>query len=284
MNKGDVTFQEKLNELRMSIPHPNRRGQVFVLVEGDSDIKLFRKLLPSDNCNVESIPGGKFKLEEAVKHLLESLADNTDLIIGIRDADFIKLNQQPYNTPQMFLTDYHDIEIMLLADEEVFKDFLFEYTNLGASQHTQLKEDVFHTIRYIGYLQWLNDQEDLRLKFESGFVDLIKFDDKDIDLQKHTERVISKSGKKEELEPTTLINQIKELEQNNSNIDMLQLTSGHDILKTLAAYFNQKHEGKGLKEEMLASTLRVRFTIESFQKTTLYTQLKQWFDQHNITM
>jgi hypothetical protein len=284
MNKGDVTFQEKLNELRMNIPHPNRRGQVFVLVEGDSDIRLFGKLLSSDNCNVESIPGGKFKLEEAVENLLHHFERQTDLIIGIRDADFIKLNGQPYDKSQMFLTDYHDMEIMLLADKAVFKDFLFEYTRLGADQHAQLKEDIFHTIRYIGYLQWLNDQEDLRLKFESGFVDLIKFDDKDIDLQKHTERVISKSGKKEELEPTTLINQIKELEQNHPDIDMLQLTSGHDILKTLATYFNQKHEGKGLKEEMLASTLRVRFTIECFQKTALYAQLKQWFDQHNITM
>jgi len=43
MRKKDITFQEKFNELRLDISHPNSKGKTFVLVEGDSDIRLFRK-------------------------------------------------------------------------------------------------------------------------------------------------------------------------------------------------------------------------------------------------
>ena len=44
MNKADITYQDKLNELRLDISHPNSSGINFVFVEGDTDIRLFRKL------------------------------------------------------------------------------------------------------------------------------------------------------------------------------------------------------------------------------------------------
>jgi len=45
MRKQDITFQDKLNELRLDIAHPNNKGIAFVLLEGDSDIRLFRNYL-----------------------------------------------------------------------------------------------------------------------------------------------------------------------------------------------------------------------------------------------
>ena len=79
MRKQDITYQDKLNELRLDISHPNNKGIAFVLLEGESDIRLFRKLFDLDNCKVEAIPGGKFKLEACV----DELANIYPLIIGI---------------------------------------------------------------------------------------------------------------------------------------------------------------------------------------------------------
>ena len=74
----NVTYQDKLNELRLDIIHPKSKGKVFVCVEGESDVRLFRKFFNLDHCKVECIPGGKFKLEECVIELVKVY----QLIIG----------------------------------------------------------------------------------------------------------------------------------------------------------------------------------------------------------
>ena len=116
MNRQEVTYQEKLNQIRMDLNHPNTQGKVFVLVEGESDIRLYRKLFNDAICKVEIVPGGNVKLESCVADISSSYP----LAIGIRDADFIHLSSEAYNKVNMFLTDYHDIEMTMIADEDTF--------------------------------------------------------------------------------------------------------------------------------------------------------------------
>lgn len=66
MTKRDITYQDKLNELRMDIKHPNNDGVVFVLVEGETDIRLYRKLFDENTTKVECVPGGNPTVEKAV--------------------------------------------------------------------------------------------------------------------------------------------------------------------------------------------------------------------------
>ena len=146
MRRSTITYQEKLNELRMDLPNPNNRGKTLVLVEGDSDIRLFRKLFDADHCKVENIPGGKFKLEDCVEELIRSYP----LVIGIRDADFEHLKSSSYSKSNMFLTDYHDIEVTMLAQKEILHAFLFEYTGMEKSGHLDFREKVLQSIKSVG--------------------------------------------------------------------------------------------------------------------------------------
>ena len=43
MTSKDITYQDKLNELRLDTSHPNSTGLVFILLEGESDIRLFKQ-------------------------------------------------------------------------------------------------------------------------------------------------------------------------------------------------------------------------------------------------
>lgn len=43
MKREDITYDEKINGLRLDISHPNSNGVNFIFVEGESDIRLFRK-------------------------------------------------------------------------------------------------------------------------------------------------------------------------------------------------------------------------------------------------
>ena len=106
MQRGDISYQEKLNELRLDITHPYSKNINYVFVEGKSDIRLFRKLFNLDTCKVETIPGGNPKLEECTSELLSFHTS----VLGIRDADFIHLSDDEYAKNGMFLTDCHDIE------------------------------------------------------------------------------------------------------------------------------------------------------------------------------
>ena len=44
MNKANVSYQERLDELIFDIKSLNGKAHVFILVEGESDVRLFRKL------------------------------------------------------------------------------------------------------------------------------------------------------------------------------------------------------------------------------------------------
>ena len=278
MNEGDITYQDKLSELRLDISHPNSSGKNFILVEGKSDIKLFRKFFNLTKCKVENIPGGNPKLEECVSNLVQIYP----LVIGIRDADFIKLDNTEYSKQNMFLTDFHDIEMTMLAQNVVLNALVFEFTSLPKEKHLKFRNDIIKSIKMVSYLKWLNHKENLKLIFSSGFQDLISFTNLEIDFSQYLKRVISKSE-------NALIKDEEIIKEKISNLislepDMMQLTNGHDILNTFASFFRKEAKHKGLNDENLASSFRMAFTLEHFQETNLSDNLKQWSLENNTTL
>lgn len=277
MIRSDITFQEKLNELRLDIKHPNSRGLVFVLVEGKSDIKLFRKLFDLENCKVENVPGGNLKLEECVDLLIETYP----LIIAIRDADFIRLNQdERYPKHHIFLTDQHDIEMTMLFQEEILNALIFECTNLTQDKHQIFRNKMMDLIKSIGLLKWLNDRENLKLKFKPAFHDLIKFDDNTIDMAQFINRVLSKS-------PNAVVNDKEELKQKielleQRNPDLYQLTNGHDLLKVFAKFFREKQNQRSITDEDLASSIRMLFSTTHFSNTHIFYEISNWESTNGI--
>lgn len=276
MKKADISYQEKLNELRLDISHPNSNGISFILLEGDTDIRLFRKLFNLDNCKVENIPGGNKKLEECV----QTLVNIYPLIIGIRDADFIRINDSEYLINNMFLTDLHDIEMTMLNFESILNAIVFEYSNLDKSQHLAFKFKLLDVIKHISYLKLLNDRENLELTFSSGFQDLISFANQKIDLDQYLDRVIAKSPNALIKDKDILKVKIDAIEQQDP--DLLQITNGHDLINSFAKYFREEEKRNGFSGENLEATLRMLFNIDFFSRTNLYQQLDNWKNQNNV--
>ncbi|WP_339875659.1 hypothetical protein [uncultured Algoriphagus sp.] len=276
MKKSDISYQEKLNELRLDISHPNSKGLSFILLEGETDIRLFRKLFNLNNCKVENIPGGNIKLEECVQNLVNIYP----LIIGIRDADFIRINKSEYLLNNMFLTDLHDIEITILNFEPILNAIVFEYSNIKKDNHLIIKNEFIETIKHISFLKLLNDKDNLELNFSSGFQDLISFSNKKIDFEQYLNRVIAKS-------PNAVIKDKDKLKEmiiliENSEPDLLQITNGHDLLNSFAKYFREEEKRNGVKGENLEATLRMLFNIDFFKHTNLYQKLNDWQNQNNV--
>jgi len=276
MRLEDITYQEKYNELRLDISHPKSKGKTYIFVEGDSDIKLFRKFFNIEICKVERIPGGNNKLEECVSNLMNIYP----LIIGIRDADFIHLKNEKYDLPNMFLTDYHDIETTMISQNIILNALVFEFTNLPKDEHINLRDNILFSIRKIGYLKLLNDIKNFELDFSVGFQDLISFANQDINFNEYLRRVISKSKNAKVTDENLLQKEVEKLYELNP--DLLQLTNGHDLLKAFAKYFREEEKIKGLSDEDLARAFRMMFTVEHFSKTQLYSSIKEWEETNDI--
>jgi hypothetical protein len=270
MIKSDITYQDKLNELRLDISHPNNNGINFIFVEGETDIRLFRKFFNLDKCKVENIPGGNSKLEECV----DTLINVYPFIIGIRDSDFIRLEESPYEKRNMFLTDFHDIEISMLSHEPILNSLVFEYAKLPKDKHIELREKVIESIISIGYLKWLNFKENLEFDFTAGFHDLISFVNQDIDFEQYVDRVLSKSKNARPISKEVIFEKVDKLRALNP--DKMQLTNGHDLLNAFAKYFREECQQKGLSGENLACSVRMLFNYNFFAETNLYSELAEW--------
>ena len=276
------TYNEKIGELHLRLSEPNERKFVFIFVEGESDIRLFRQLFDGEKCKIEHIPGGNPKLEECVATLIGTHS----LIIGIRDADFLHLNEEEgYSKQNMFLTDSHDIEMTMLSQNTILDAFVFEFTEILKSEDAiAFLTKIMKSFEMVSYLKWLNDKESLCLNFAStSFLNLISFESFDTNFSQYLMRVFSKSPNaiiKDEQLIREKITSLMELEPN-----LLQLTNGHDLLKVLAKYFKEKTKHTWLdNDKIIASTLRIAFTSTHFQATNLYQELENWSLENGVVI
>ena len=97
-----------------------------LLVEGITDQKLYAKLIDGGNTKVEMVHGGV----ESLRNAISTLILETKQVIGIRDADFLHLDNQQESIAGFFLTDVHDAEMMLLSCDMAFKSIVAEYIPL----------------------------------------------------------------------------------------------------------------------------------------------------------
>jgi hypothetical protein len=278
MRKQDITYQQKLNELRLDIGHPNNKGLTFVLVEGESDIRLFRKLFNLDFCKVENVPGGKIKLEECVAQLVDAYS----FIFGIRDADFLHMGANPYMKRNMFLTDFHDLEMSIIAVDEIFSALLFEHTTIPKADHASIRSNIFKSIEKISLLKWLNEIEDLEISFEAGFQDLISFQKLDIDFSRYFSRLLSKSPNAKEADPDVILNKIDRLR--NMNPKQFQLCNGHDFMKAASYFINSIGSTKNVTHESITRAFRMAYKNEYFTRTDLFLNTKAWADTNSCSI
>ena len=83
------TLAQKLTEIRLSITHPNNVNKAFILLEGDSDIKLFRSLFLDSSTDTTKLDGK----DMAINALVELNKEYSSKVVAIVDADFDHLKE-----------------------------------------------------------------------------------------------------------------------------------------------------------------------------------------------
>jgi Protein of unknown function (DUF4435) len=276
MRAQDYTYENKIDELRLEIRHPNNRGKVFILVEGESDVKLYRKFY--DVSKIERIPGGNTKVIDAL-NLFCTLSNS---FIGIRDADFMNVLDQTNTTQNLFLTDVHDLEMLICANDEVFSSILNELCPMVLANHRQLKTQLLKSLRFISYCRLYNELANLELTFKNvGFGDLFNPTTFEIDKTAFVEKLLEQSPNTRLTDVATIIDEAENLE--NPNHDLLQLCNGHDFIKVMALYISSQRN-KGVSSELITSHFRTAYHLSHFKGTQLYAQTNNWATQNNCVL
>jgi len=274
-------LSSKLVAIRLILKYPSNEEKAFVLLEGETDIRLFKKLFDLNKVEVESL-NGKEKVIQALQTLL---GEGYSQIIAIKDADFDHL-EDTQTIENLFNTDYHDIEVSMI-ESEALQSLIYEYAHAQSNNSgflSNLKKDIYDSAISIGYLRWLNQKQEYNQLFFKvlDFRVFVQQSDYQLNLDKEKlyARVLDDSKKKNPTLSITsqdLDDEIVRLKTLSS--DKLQICCGHDLTKLIAMVLLKTPQGDEIEK-----ALRLVYSLEYFKQTQLYASLLAWSSASNKTL
>lgn len=266
--KDNTGEKDKINDIRLSLNTPKGSQTIWILVEGEDDCKIYPKFFDQTKSKVEYINGGKERLMTALK----VLSQETNQVIGIRDADFLHLEKLPIPSLPLFYTDYHDIEMTMLSFEGVRNNLLTEYS-LQDKQEV-IWQNILNEAAYLGYIRWYNDKNDNKIIFSGlGYGDIVTLTATEIHWS--TSLLLDSLNQRSKNKHTALTETlIDTFISTHKRDDRLNLCNGHDVIALLSLII-----GKETTPKRLSKDLRLSFTIFYFNQTKLYRQLQEWQEQ-----
>ena len=136
---------------------------VFLIVEGHSDKLIYERLVNKQEVRI-TIASGK---NNAIKALSILEKENFRRVVAVIDADFSRIEQQISDSNHLFLTDEHDLEMMLIksaAFDKLLKERGSEEKIAAFSK--DIRETLLKLGQEIGKLRLLSLRNKLDLKFE----------------------------------------------------------------------------------------------------------------------
>jgi hypothetical protein len=127
--------------------------RVCVLVEGLDDSRIYSRFFKDVKTNVMVIKSaGKPRMTES----LQILSVKTRQAIGICDADFSHLDRNYPVIGNIFLTDYHDIEMTIFSFTDVLHSIWSKFLSQSNAEETM--QDVLQEAAYMAYIRWYNQK------------------------------------------------------------------------------------------------------------------------------
>jgi Protein of unknown function (DUF4435) len=251
---------------------------VFLLVEGSSDKFFYECFVDKLSCQI-SVISGKPSSKERVIAVLGILEKSNFLgVLGIVDADFDRLDSLSHNSPNLLLTDTHDLETMLInspALDKVVRAFGSEekIAKFGTNVRTVLVEAGIS----IGYLRWISQCDRLDLTFNGiKYSKFIKEQSLQIDELELIKEVKNKSQMLS-LDNKDILQRIAE--QKSNNHDCWQVCCGHDLVEILSLGLRKAigtMKSSEIEPDSLERSLRLAYEEVYFRQTQLYSNIRQW--------
>lgn len=261
----------------ISLQRQNHKGSIL-LVEGDTDSRLFEKLLDNEKCKIEAI-GPKDDVLQVVKILEER--ENLSGFFAIVDADFEHIEGYEVVSPNLLRTETYNIESLLLKSETL-ENLLREDTNREKlakfKNRFDIKEKLLEGSLPISGLRLINFRKGWSLKFNGlRYGNFVDSDTLDIEINDLINTIYSNSPEfiKKHADLTLITEEYSKLDI--SKIDPWLVCNGHDMMEILLfGYQNIWGMYKKFHHKGLESDLRKCYELRFFEKTELYNEILEW--------
>lgn len=251
-----------------------------MIVEGDSDSRFYKKLVDKNACELHHTVNTQNAKDEVIRalKLLESGRSPLAGVFAVVDADFMRIENVAMPSTNLFLTDGHDLECMLLKSKAL-EELLGQFASTKKLEdyikaHGPIREALLGACKPLGLLRLYNHQQGLNLRFKNleykKFIDskTLKVDTKEL------VRLIQARSMKPNLEKS-----LKALLKAPSSLDAWQICQGHDLTNVLAFALSitiGTNNRGSVDSEIVEKVLRVGYQPDWFKNTTLYKQMIQW--------
>jgi hypothetical protein len=252
----------------------------FVIVEGDTDARVYNRYIDGEKCRVVNAYNRKNALD-AISILEQNSIKG---VIAIVDADFDLLEEVPQSSPNIFFTDTHDLETLMIRSPALEK-LLIE---IGSStkiktfvklQKKEIREILLGEGVHLGYLRWISLRLQHNLKFENlSFADFVDQHTLTLDSAKLI-RAVKNNSQNHKLPDAEIKQQIEELKSSLHNAWLL--CCGHDLISILSIGFRKvlgTRKASDITPELLERELRLAFETQYFTETMLYHAIAKWED------
>jgi len=246
----------------------------FLIAEGDTDARVWKNLMDSTKCRVVIAHNKNNAI--AALNILEQA--NVAGVVAVVDADFDILEETLPLSPNLLLTDTHDLETMLLKSPALEK----VVTEHGSAEKIEsfakdIRQTLLESAKIIGYLRWASLKFNYCLKFEGlAFKDFV--DDKTLALnESDLIKTVKNKSQKPGLDEQEIRANMDSLKTDTQ--DMWHVCCGHDMIsilsialcKALGSFSSQKAD-----PNVLESYLRVAYESAHFRETKLYRYIQRW--------
>lgn len=258
----------------------------FLIAEGDTDARVWRNLVAETKCHVESADNKDKALR--VLEILEK--DSFAGVLAIVDADFWRLDSELRRlegietpSPNLLLTDSHDLETMLLQSpalekllgEHGSKDKIEELKKRCGKSIGNLLVDAALPI---GYLRWHSQKKELNLKFQGLKFNQEVIDKKTLALNKSKLiKEIKDNSQKPGLDEAEILKQMDSLKSDSH--DRWSVCCGHDLMSILSVGLCKalgSNSSNEVAPELLEKDLRLSYEASFFRDTQLYQEIQNW--------
>jgi hypothetical protein len=262
-----------INSIKLLLKHPFYADKLILVVEGKSDIRLFRSLFNQEKIKIESIDGKK----QLIKSMQDFIESYRNKVLSICDADFdhIESMEDERLLSDIYLTDFHDAEVMMLKSNSL-NSFIDEYSQSDKLLYLKnnLLNKAFNASKTLGLLRYINFKKDMKINFKKlNFSQFLVINPLTIDININLEILIdiliSRSPKfastKEDL-----FNYYNEYIKND--YDDCQINCGHDLTNIISYIFRQKEFSieTNMDVNKVESALRLSYQQHYFKETKLY--------------
>jgi Protein of unknown function (DUF4435) len=125
----------------------------ILLVEGPSDARVYGRMVEAPLCRV--VPGyGKERTLEALEILIR---DRVPGVAGVVDADFARILGGSPASANIFVTDAHDLEMVMIASP-AFEKVVEEFASPGKVKGENVRQVILTGGEIIGCLRLVSTQ------------------------------------------------------------------------------------------------------------------------------